>query len=518
MFAAQNLVRALLDNGVDTCFTNPGTSEMHMVAALDQYQQMHSVLCLFEGVASAAADGYGRVKGTPACTLLHLGPGVGNGLANFHNARKAASPIVNIVGDHARDHLPLDAPLTSDVEGICRPVSKWVQTVKAPEEIGDITIEAIIASQSGVQGVSSLIIPADCAWAEVMDSEHTPTSPKDIPSPALISDAHKAAGLAALKTAKNPIVYIGGKVCNGEALEQAAKLAHHFGAKLIIETFPAKLSRGEGRAVPTKLGYFVAQAERDLENCDLLFVIGTKPPVSFFAYPNAKSELTPDSAKTFIVGGDDVSTTRALADMVKQIGANDFERAVYQAPIIEDEALDLSPKHVGAALCRHMPQGSIICDDSNTSGAGVYPLTQTAKAHDWLCLTGGAIGIGLPMAVGAACAAPDAQIIALSGDGAAAYTLQALWTQAREKQNIINIIFANHSYRILNIELKRVGAGEPGKAAKSMLDLSDPKMDWVKLGEGFGVPSVRANTVGEFEAALIHAVKTAGPHLIVAEI
>ena len=515
MFAAESLVRTLINQGVELCFSNPGTSEMHMVAALDRTQGMKSVLCLFEGVATGAADGYARMSGKPACTLLHLGPGVANGLANLHNAKRAFSPVLNIVGDHAVHHLPYDAPLTSDVVGTCAPVSRWVGTVKSANEVSKMAVRAVQESFGPERGVASLILPADCAW-----SDAEPDVIEKVETPALlkIAGAHIDAAIAELEKAKNPVIYIGGRACLEDGMAAAARIAKHFNCRLVMETFAPRISRGAGRPVPTRLNYFGAAALEDLKGCDVLFVVGSKPPISFFAYPNSPSELTPDGADVFTLGGpsDDVET--ALQILANQLQAPDADMVTQLAMPLGDVDEALNPVSIGMSLCRHMPKHSVVCDDSTTAGLALFPTTQAAAAHEWLCLTGGAIGIGMPMAVGAAFAAPKSTIFALCGDGAAAYTLQALWTQAREQQNIINIVFVNHSYRVLNMELSRVGAGEPGPAAQSMLDLSNPKMDWASLGEGFGVPSVRVTTIGEFETALMHAVKTSGPHLIAAEI
>ncbi|VAV87721.1 Thiamine pyrophosphate-requiring enzymes [hydrothermal vent metagenome] len=516
MFAAESLVKTLLEQGVEVCFTNPGTSEMHMVAALDRNPQLHSVLCLFEGVATGAADGYGRMADKPACTLLHLGPGLANGLANLHNARRAKVPVVNIVGDHATDHLKLDAPLTSDIEGFCAPVSRWTGRVSQPTEVSSMAVEAVLQSYGPKPGVASLILPADCAWS---DQEPDIIAKQTPPKRKSITSAHIAKAAAKLTSARNPVLYLGDLAVREAGLFAAGRIAKKLGCRVIFETFAARISRGEGRFSATRLNYFGESALEDMKDCDLLLVAGSKPPVSFFAYPDVQSDLTPPGADVFLLGDaafDSVQGLTDLADVLDSPALPDLITKSAAPPL--DAEQPLNPGFVGLSLLRHMPGGSVICDDATTSGMGVFPWLENGPAHEWLCLTGGAIGIGMPMAVGAALACPDKQIFALCGDGAAAYTCQALWTQAREKQNIINVVFANHSYLILNFELDRVGAGEPGPAAKAMLDLSNPKMDWVALGTGFGVASVSTKTAGEFDAALVHALATPGPHLIVAEI
>ncbi len=521
MFAAQSMVRTLINQGVEICFSNPGTSEMHMVAALDRVDGMRSVLCLFEGVATGAADGYGRMTGKPACTLLHLGPGLANGLANLHNARRAFSPVLNIVGDHAIAHRPLDAPLTSDVEAVCAPMSRWVGSVSASSEVSSMALEAVRQAYGPERGVASLVLPADCAWS----NEEPDVLPKT-PMPSLLPVAGEqiATVAKAVAAAKNPVLYIGGSACLEAGLHAAGRIAQKLDCRLVMETFAPRVSRGASRVSPMRLNYLAEQASEDLKDCDLLVVAGSKPPVSFFAYPDTLSELTPAGAKIAHLGGPADDITAALEALAQMLDAPAQPKLAARAPApaLTNEDGPLNPGYVGLSLWRHMPDNSVICDDATTSGMGVYPWLENGPDHEWLCLTGGAIGMGMPLAIGAAFATPTHQVFALCGDGAAAYTLQALWTQAREKQNIINVVFANHSYLVLNFELARVGAGEPGPAAAAMLDLSNPKMDWVKLSEGFGVPAVRARTVGEFDAALQAALTACqnneGPQLIVAEI
>ncbi len=516
MFAAESLVKTLLAQGVEVCFTNPGTSEMHMVAALDRNPEMHSVLCLFEGVASGAADGYARMSGKPACTLLHLGPGLANGLANFHNAKRAKVPVVNIVGDHARDHLQLDAPLTSDIVGYCSPVSRWIGTVCEPSDVSSMAVEAVQQSYGPEPGVASLILPADCAWS---DQEPDVIKGADMPKRAVVSAARIAEVASQIKAAKNPVLYLGDLATQEAGIFTAGRIASALGCRVFMETFATRMSRGSSRFSAQRLSYFGESALEDMKDCDLLVIAGSKAPVSFFAYPGVGSELTPPGAEVCMLADAAMDTVQALSDLADmlQAPANPELAPRASAPDL-DRDQPLNPGFVGLSLLRHMQDGSVICDDATTSGMGVYPWLENGPDHEWLCLTGGAIGMGMPLAVGAALACSDKQVFALCGDGAAAYTCQALWTQAREKQNIINVVFANHSYLILNFELARVGAGDPGPAAQSMLDLSNPKIDWVALGNGFGVPSVSTKTAGEFDDALVHAMATGGPHLIVAEI
>ncbi|MCF6292520.1 MAG: acetolactate synthase large subunit [Robiginitomaculum sp.] len=516
MFAAESLVKTLLAQDVEVCFTNPGTSEMHMVAALDRNPDMRAILCLFEGVASGAADGYARMSGKPASTLLHLGPGLANALANFHNAKRAKVPVVNIVGDHSRDHVKLDAPLTSDIVGFCSTVSRWTGTVTEPEQISAMAVEAVRQSYGPEPGIASLILPADCAWSEI---EPEVIEKTDFPARHQVPNDKITAIADRIKSAKNPILYLGDIACHADGIAAAGRIATKLDCRVIFETFAARISRGSNHFSAQRLNYFGESALEDMKDCDLLVIAGSKAPVSFFAYPGIDSVLTPPGAEVVVLADMKTDSAKALADLADALDATIAPKLQprSQAPELDREQ-PLNPGFVGLSLLRHMQDGSVICDDATTSGMGVFPWLENGPDHDWLCLTGGAIGMGMPMAVGAAIARPDDQVFALCGDGAAAYTCQALWTQAREKQNIINVVFANHSYLILNFELARVGAGDPGPAAQAMLDLSNPKMDWVAIGTGFGVPSVSTKTAGEFDDALVYALATPGPHLIVAEI
>ncbi|RMF13518.1 MAG: acetolactate synthase large subunit [Alphaproteobacteria bacterium] len=518
MRGADLIVRTLADAGVELCFTNPGTSEMHLVAALDHEARMRSVLVLFEGVASGAADGYARLADKPAATLFHLGPGLANGIANLHNARRARSPIVNIVGDHARHHRIFDAPLTSDIESLARPVSRWYAAIEDPASTAEITTTAVAQSFLDGGGVASLVVPADIAWQEVQDQT---ARPGNRPGRASVPEERIAEAAEKLKAAGSPVVFIGAQACREEGLRAAGRLAQALDARLVMETFPARISRGAGRVSATRLQYFADGAAQDLKDADLLLLAGARAPVSFFAYPGQPSSLVPEGAEPFLLGdaGEDVvAALDALADHFGAPREPALDPAMAPPPLMQPDE-KLSAPAVGMALARHMPAGSVICDDSTTSGLGVYFLLENAAPHEWLCLTGGAIGAGMPMGVGAALAAPERKVITLNGDGAGAYTLQALWTQARENLNVVNIVFANHSYLILNVELARLGlAGETGGKARAMLSLAEPRMDWVKLAEGFGVAASHARTAGEFDRALASAISASGPQLIVAEI
>jgi acetolactate synthase-1/2/3 large subunit len=514
MNGAEALIQTLSDCGIEVCFANPGTSEMQLVAAIDQQPKMRAILGLFEGVVTGAADGYGRMADKPAATLLHLGPGLGNGLANLHNARRARAPLVNIVGDHAVDHLKYDAPLTSDVEGVARPMSDWVRTSTSPDDLAAAGAEAVEAALNYPGQVATLIVPADHAWT---DGAHS-VRPKNYPAPPHVSGKAIAEAAGALKKDGSSALFLGGMALREDALEQAGRIAAATGARLICETFTARLQRGAGRVAVERLPYFGEMAAELLKDLTCIVFVGAKPPVSFFAYPGKPSWLSPAGADLIELASardEALETLRGLADALDSPESPASVQMPSMPPI---EAGKLDAQSVAAVLAALMPVNAIISDEGATAGLAMLPLTQGAARHDWLMLTGGSIGQGLPLAAGAAVACPERKVIALQADGSGMYTVQALWTMARENLDVTTIILNNGSYAILNIELARVGVSKPGPKALSLLDLTRPAIDWVSISEGMGVAAVRADTVQGFQQALGEALSIKGPRLIEAAI
>ncbi|HEX7885567.1 MAG TPA: acetolactate synthase large subunit [Phenylobacterium sp.] len=513
MNGADALIATLVANDVTACFANPGTSEMQFVAALDGVPAMRPVLCQFEGVATGAADGYGRIADKPACTLLHLGPGYGNGIANLHNARRAFTPIVNVIGDHATYHRQYDAPLNSDIATLVKPNSLWAKSADTPDSIPGLTAEAVAASYGPPGGPVSLILPADSAWLPAHGEPVIAQRPLR-PAPA---DSAVEAAARAVKAARKPVVLLGGQACRPDALKAAARL-HAAGVEIYSDTFVARQARGAGAFLPNKMPYFGELALADLAGVDLMIYVGTTMPVAFFAYPNRPSVLVPDGCETLTLADRSEDAVAGLAALADALGAP--KQGPSQALALPDAAPvgNLTAHSVGTSIARHMPEGAIVCDDAVTSGAGVTANTATARPHDVLALTGGAIGIGLPLAVGAAVAAPDRKVLSLNGDGAAMYTVQALWTMARENLDITVVVFANYTYRILNIEMQRTGAGEAGPSARKLLDLGEPNIDWVPLAKGLGLPAVSCSSAEDFDKAFAGAMAQRGPMFIEAKI
>ena len=510
MNGAQTLLRTLVDAGVDVCFTNPGTSEMHFVAALDTVPEMRAVLALFEGVATGAADGYARMADKPAATLLHLGCGLGNGLANLHNARKGKVPVVNIVGDHATYHVQYDAQLQSDIETTARNVSTWVRTTQKTEDLGRDAAEAIAASMGPPGQVATLILPADVSWS---DGGVVAELPK-LPPPERATDAVIDAIAEALKRPGKTAFLLGGRALREPALLAAAKIAAQTGAKLFAEVFPTRIERGAGLPHVERIAYLAELASVQLTGIEHLILVDAKAPVSFFAYPDKKSYLVPDGCTVHTLASFTQDAQGGLDALVQRLGAEGVTPLLQPAERPDLPSGKLTAEKVCKAVGHLLPSHAIIVDEAQTSGVMLPTSTAGAPRHDLLALTGGAIGLGLPLAVGAAVACPDRQVLALVGDGSAMYTIQALWTMARERLNVVTVVFSNRSYAILNVELQRVGAGGAGAAAKSQLDISNPNLDFVALSRGMGVPATRATTCEEFVTALEQAFANPGPYLI----
>jgi acetolactate synthase I/II/III large subunit len=504
---AQALINTLVDGGVDVCFANPGTSEMHFVAALDTVPRMRGVLALFEGVATGAADGYARIADRPAAVLLHLGPGLGNGLANLHNARRARVPMVVVVGDHATYHKKYDAPLESDIDALAGSVSGWVRRTGAAVEVAADAAEAIAASRTGSY-ISTLILPADASWSDGAQPAAAVQARPAGADPLLAPDV-----VEVLRAGEPTVIMVGGDATRARGLAAAARIAQATGARLLCETFPTRLERGAGVPAVDRLGYFAEAAAAQLNGAKHLVLAGAKSPVSFFAYPDMPSDLVPAGCEVHVLaehnGAADVLV--ALADEVAP--GTVVPAAAASRPSLPSGAL--TSASVADVIGALLPERAIVVDESNTSGVPLVAATAGAPAHDWLTLTGGAIGYGIPTAVGAAVAAPDRPVLCLESDGSAMYTISGLWTQARENLNVTTVLYNNSAYDILRIELQRVGAGSaPGPKALDLLDLSRPNLDFVKIAEGMGVPAQRVTTAEEFADTLRTAFAEPGPHLI----
>jgi acetolactate synthase-1/2/3 large subunit len=506
---AKALIDTLIGAGVDTCFTNPGTSEMHFVAALDS-TDMRAILCLFEGVATGAADGYARMADRPAATLLHLGCGLGNGLANLHNARKARVPMVNIIGDHATYHVQYDAQLQSDIETVARNCSTWVRTSAATEQLAGDAAEAVRVAAGPPAQIATLILPADVSWSDGA----TAAEAEAAAAPAPTDDEVIAKIAEVLGSGGKTALLLGGRVLREEGLLAASRIAEKTGSKLFCEVFPARLERGAGLPRVERIAYLAEMASVQLDEFRHLVLVDARSPVSFFAYPGKKSDLAPEHCTVHRLVEPDQDALASLDRLVGAVGATDMPPKLQEPGQADLPSGKLTASKVCQAIGALLPENAIISDEAQTSGVQLPASTAHAPRHDLLTLTGGAIGQGLPVAIGAAVACPDRPVLALVGDGAAMYTNQALWTMVNEDLDITVVIFNNRSYAILNVELERVGAEGAGDKAKSQLDLSEPPIDFAAMARSMGMPAVSVSTAEGFNKALQHALDEPGPHLI----
>lgn len=510
MNGAESLVQTAVNAGIEVCFANPGTTEMPIVTALDSVPGIRAILGLFEGVCTGAADGYARMTGRPALTLLHLGPGFANGIANLHNARRARVAIVNLIGDHASWHLQADAPLTSDIVSLARPVSNWIRTARSARSLAADTAEAIAASLNPPGSVSSLIIPADSQWGE----SEGPAPARTVGAPQRVPSQAVAEAFRALSGEKPAALILGGSALREDGLRLAARIADATSCTLLCETFPTRMERGLGLPEVEKIPYFPDQALRRLSAFDTLVIAGAAEPVAFFGYPGFPSRLVPAGCASVVLArpGDDV--LGALDALLQDLPAGD--RATPKKPPVALERVtgDLTPDTLGLAIASVQPQDAIIFDESATSGFPYFLASAASAPHTYLSLVGGAIGQGLPCATGAAVACPDRKVIALQADGSGMYTLQALWTQAREGLDVKTVVCANRSYRVLRLELARAGITEPGAQTCNLTDLARPHLDWVHLARGMGVPAVSVARAEDLTRELGRALAEPGPYLI----
>jgi len=507
VIGAQALVGSLTGAGVDVCFMNPGTSEMHFVSALDSVPAMRGVLALFEGVATGAADGYARIAGRPAAVLLHLGPGLANGLANLHNARRAGTPVVVIVGAHATGHVRYDAPLQSDIESLARTVSGWVHTCGTTRELAHDAMRAVAAARAGQ--IATLVLPADVSWG---DGGALAASRSD-PPPSTVDDGQVSAVAALVSAGPAAMLLLGGKALTERGLRAASRISAATGVRLLAETFPARMERGAGVPLVDRLAYLAEQAEAQLAGLDHLILAGARAPVSFFAYPGQASDLVPAGCAVTVLADRDQDVEAALDLLADQVAAG-------ASPVVADavppsgEPGPLTAISLASTIAASLPEHAIVVDEANTSGFALPMALARAPRHTLLTLTGGSIGQGLPAATGAAIAAPDRPVLSLEADGSALYTIQALWTQAREQLNVTTVLINNAAYAILRMELARTAAGQAGERASRMLDLSGPTPDFTQISTGLGVPATRVTTAAELDRALRLAYAEPGPHLI----
>lgn len=510
MNGAESLVRTLHAGGVDVCFANPGTSEIHIVAALDRVPAVRCVLGLFEGVVTGAADGYARMAGKPACTLLHLGPGLANGIANLHNAFRARSPILNIIGQHPRPHLRYDAPLTSDIEALARPYSYWLRTSSGASELAVDAAEALAAAKTAPGHIATLVVPADAAWSE---TEHSARQVK-APCPPRPAKESLRRAEAMLRSGQRTAILLDGPALYGEGLLVAGRIAASTNSKLFAPYPITRLQRGAGLPIVERIHYILEQARDQFKEFHQLILIGSGLPVAYFAYPGKNSEfISPECAiHTLARPGEDV--VAALHELASALCPSDasFGAANVSRPAQPSGGITLSG--VSAVVGAVLPENAIVVDESMTSGRGLMAATAGCPVHDWLGNTGGSIGIALPLAVGTAVACPDRPVLCFTADGSGMYTLQGLWTMAREGLKVTTVVFANRAYGVLKREFASLGIGDPAQSGANLFDIGRPDLDWVSLGKGMGVPSRSVQSLEEFGRCLKEGFESGGPSLI----
>jgi len=510
MNGAESLIRTLVGADVTACFANPGTSEIHLVRALDHIPEMRCVLGLFEGVVTGAADGYARMAGKPACTLLHLGPGLGNGLANLHNASRAQVPIVNIVGQHASHHLRYETPLTSDVEGLARLYSKWVRTSANASSVGSDIADAVVAARTAPGQISTLIVPADVAWSENGSiAAFPPLSRPAMPSTQAIQQA-----ISMLRSGLPTAILLSGDGLYGTGLATAGRIAATAGAKLFAPYPVTRLERGAGLPAVERVAYVLEQGIDQFKEFRQLILVGAEVPRAYFAYPGKDTCFLPPECRihTLATASEDrLSGLVAVAEAFSSQKANTSTRKPERPELPHGE---ITLPGLAAVVGALLPEHVIVIDESMTSGRGMMAATKGAPQHDWLGNTGGSIGIALPLAVGAAVACPDKRVLCLTADGSGMYTLQALWTMAREGLNVTTVVFANNDYAVLKREFSYLGVGSPGERARDMFEIGRPDLDWVQLAKGMGVPGLRVNSLERFANALREGFRGQGPKMI----
>ncbi|MEC5404629.1 acetolactate synthase large subunit [Paraburkholderia sp. MPAMCS5] len=512
MNGAESLVATLVGQDVDICFANPGTSEMHFLAALGDNPKMRSVLCLFEGVATGAADGWYRMKDKPASTLLHLGPGLANGLANIHNAKRASSGMVNVVGEHSVSHLRYDPPLTSDIEGLARPLSHWVRRAESADTVAWDTAQAVAKASEHPGQIATLILPGDTSWQQTGAAAALPppvVARRKTPSAARVEHIAQV-----LRSGEPTLVILANKATRGAALEKAGRVAAATGARLGSQFFSARIERGAGRVPIARIPYAVPQAMAFLKDYKHIVTVETTEPVAFFAYPDKPSLLKAEGTLVHAFVEADEDSELAFDMLLQALGAAGTAPVVQ--PRIETPAPTgaLNPTSIAHALAAALPEHCIVVDESLTTGRESMSLTMGARPHDLINNMGGSIGYSTPVATGAALACPERRVFCMVGDGSAMYTIQSLWTQAREGLNVTTIVFANNSYAILKAEYANMGAGTPGERALSMIDIDKPRIDWLAMATSMGVPGVAVETAEAFHEALVNSTREPGPCLI----
>jgi acetolactate synthase-1/2/3 large subunit len=448
----------------------------------------------------------------PAMTLLHLGPGFANGIANLHNARRAKSPVLNVIGEHATWHLNVDPPLAMDIESLVRTVSGWWRTNKSARDIPGDVAEAVAAARVGQ--VATLIVPHDNQETE---GEGHPIKMPHVSFDPLEPDSIEAAAKR-LRTSRKVALLLGGRALRKSGLDAAARIRKMTGCDLFSPAQFGYMERGVGLPFVERIPYFPEKATARLSGYGIILLAGAPEPVTFFGYPGIKSQILADEQERITLCTDRQDVVQALENLADALsgtstfGADDAVLTKMNRPPLPDG--ELTGQKACLTLAALQPENAILIDEAITARFMDFPFVGELPPHSLLSIAGGSIGFGIPCATGAAIACPDRLVIDLQADGSALYTIQGLWTQAREGLNVITLICSNRSYRILQMELTRAGIPSLGPNARALTELTNPAIDWVKAARGFGVPGVTVSTVKDLARELSGALAGSGPRLI----
>ncbi len=511
MNGADILIKTAVEAGVEVCFTNPGTTEMPLVTAIDRNGGVRTVLGLFEGVCTGAADGYGRLTGKPAMTILHLGQGFANGISQLHNAARAHTPLVNVVGEHPTWHRGAGSPACMNIEALTSSLPGWQRTCKKAEALSADMADAVAAAGEGQ--IASLIVPQDYQTAVLAPAAISrPQS-----SPGAVDEKAVMQARDVLRKMSSAVMLLGGKALRREGVMAAARIRAKTGCALFTESFPACWDRGAGKPLLSRTIHAPGEETR-LPKYAGVVLAGMEEPVALFGRVGRESRiLTKEQERVSLAGPeqDAAAALVALADALDAPGASRLpagSMAELQRPALPEGALTV--EKVCRTVAAVQPEGAIVVDESITSSSAYCPVSGTAPPHTFIALSGGSLGWGLSCSVGAAVACPDRPVIDLQGDGSAMYTIQALWTQAREGLNITTLIYSNRAYHAMQLGLIRSGVTSPGPVTRAVIELSRPAIEWVKLAPSLGVPAVSVSTAEELAHELRAALAEPGPHLI----